>query len=122
MKLISKLKIKTSSQNIKELYIGFAQDNILDKINLVKIDNIWQAKLYFNYKHNFSIYLKIIPIDDGIKHDRGFNMDNEMIEFKTNSLELGDYRATYNLEIIEKKYPVDEWYFDDYNYEYEIKM
>lgn len=48
--------------------------------------------------------------------------DNEQIEFHTNEFELGNYQPTYNLEIIEKKCPFDEWYYDGYIYEYTINQ
>ena len=53
MKLVSKIEIKTSATNIKELYIGSSQDNILHLINLFKAsydEDYYIGELYFNYK------------------------------------------------------------------------
>lgn len=123
MELISKIKIKTSSTNIKELYIGFSQDNILHLVKLYKCDDIYQGKLYFKYEKNYSIYFKIIVIDNGSNHGNPFtDKNNEPIQLQTNEFTLENYQTTYNLEINEKKESVDEWYYDDYFYEYTIKI
>lgn len=119
MKLVSKIEIKTSSTNIKELYIGFSQDNILHLIKLYKCDDIYQGELYFNHKQNYSIYFKIIPIYNGSNNQNPFS-DGEPLECKTEEYELGNYKSIYKLEINEKKKSFNEWYYDDYFYEYII--
>jgi len=66
--------------------LGFSQDNILHLIKLYKYDCIYEAKLYFNYKEDYSIYFKIIPIDDISKncnHYSGLRGCDEPIEYNT---------------------------------------
>ena len=120
MKLVSKIKIKTTATNIKELYIGFTRDKIVHRVQLNKCDSIYEGKLYFNYKQDNSVYFKIIPVDNGSNHDP-FGGRDELVELHTNEFELVDYQTTYNLEINEKKERFDEWYNDDYFYGYTIK-
>ena len=124
MKLVSKLIIKTSSINIKELYIGFSQDKILYLIKLYKCDdNIFKGELNFIYEEGYSIYFKIIPIDEDINHRNPYSgfEDPKILEYNTEPFKLGNYLTTYNLEINEKKEHFNKDY-DEYFYEYNIKQ
>jgi len=105
MTLVSKIKIKTSAINIKELYIGFKENDILHLVELYKYDSIYEGKLYFNYKEDYTIFFKIIPINNGIR------------EFYTEKYELKKYEPIYKLEINEKVIKTDNMYSD---YEYTI--
>lgn len=113
MNLVSKIKIKTSAMYIKELYIRIKQNDILHLVELYKHDGIYEGKLYFNYKEDYSIFFKIISIDDGIR------------EFYTEEYELKKYKPVYKLEINEKVIKTDNMHFDYeytiYTKEYEIK-
>jgi hypothetical protein len=123
MKLVSKIEIKTYATNIKELYIGFFQDNILNLIQLFKSydSDYYQGELYFNYKQNYSIYFKVITRHNGSNHQNPFSDDRKPLECETEAYELGNYQSIYKLEIDEKKVRFDELYYDDYFYEYTIK-
>lgn len=118
MKLVSKIEIKTSATKIKELYIGFSQDNILHLIKLFKFydGDYYQGELYFNYKQNYSIYFKVITRHNGNNLQNPFS-DGEPLEYQTEAFELGDYQTTYKLEINEKKVSFDGLI---YLYEYTI--
>lgn len=115
MKLVSKIEIKTSATNIKELYIGSSQDNILHLIQLFKAsydEDYYIGELYFNYKQNYSIYFKVITTHN--IRENPFS-DREPQECKTQAYELGNYQSIYKIEIDEKKVR-----FYDYFYEYKI--
>jgi len=121
MKLVSKIEIKTSATNIKELYIGFSQDNILHLINLFNPnydEECYKGELYFNYKQNYSIYFKVITTHN--IRENPFDREPEPQEYKTQAYELGNYQSIYKIEIDEKKVIVDDYYDDEYFYEYKI--
>lgn len=122
MKLVSKIEIKTSAINIKELYIGFSQDNILHLINLFKASydkDYYIGELYFNYKQNYSIYFKVITTHNIRENPLS---DREPQEYKTQAYELGNYQSIYKIRIDEKKVIVDDYYDDEYFYEYKIRQ
>ena len=119
MKLVSKIEIKTSATNIKELYIGSSQDNILHLINLFKPnydDDYYKGELYFNYEHNYSIYFKVITTHNIREYPFA---GSEPQEYKTQAYELGNYQSIYKIEIVENKVIVND-YYDNYFYEYKI--
>ena len=121
MKLVSKIEIKTSAINIKELYIGSSQENIIHLINLFKQnydEEYYKGELYFNYKPNYSIYFKVITTN--YIRENPFDTEPEPQEYKTQAFELGNYQSIYKIEIDEKKMIVDDYYDDDYFYEYKI--
>ena len=125
MKLVSKIEIKTSATNIKELYIGSSQDNILHLIQLFKAsydEDYYIGELYFNYKQNYSIYFKVITTHN--IRENPFS-DREPQECKTQAYELENYQSIYKIEIDEKKVRFDDYYVDDYvddDYFYEYKI
>jgi hypothetical protein len=99
MKLVSKIEIKTYATNIKELYIGFSQDNILHLIQLFKPnydEEYYTGELYFNYKQNYSIYFKVITTNNIRENPFA---DKEPQEYKTKAYELGNYQSIYKIEI-----------------------
>jgi len=121
MKLVSKIEIKTSATNIKELYIGTSQDNILHLIHLFKSNDdeeSFKGELYFNYKQNCSIYFKVITTN--YIRENPFDTKPEPQEYKTQAFELGNYQSIYKIEIDENKMIVDDYYDEDYFYEYKI--
>jgi len=121
MKLVSKIKIKTSATNIKELYIGFSQDNILHLIKLFKPnydEEYYKGELYFNYKQNYSIYFKVITTHN--IRENPFDIEPKPQEYKTQAYELGNYQSIYKIEMDENKVRIDDYYDDAYFYEYKI--
>ena len=118
MKLISKIELRTSATSIKELYIGYFQENILHLIQLFKHDDdYYKGELYFNYKQNYSIYFKIITTNNIRENPLS---DRELQEYETKACELGNYQSVFKIEIDEKKMIVDDYYDDEYFYEYKI--
>jgi hypothetical protein len=120
MKLVSKIEIKSYATNIKELYIGFSQDNILHLLNLFNPnydEEYYKGELYFNYEQNYSIFFKVITTHNIRENPFA---DSEPQEYKTQAFELGNYQSIYKIEIDEKKMIVDDYYDDEYFYEYKI--
>jgi hypothetical protein len=123
MKLVSKIEIKTYAINIKELYIGFSQDNILHLINLFKAsydEDYYKGELYFKYEQNYSIYFKVITTHN--IRENPFDTEPQPQEYKTQKFELGNYQSIYKIEIDENKMIVDSYYDDEYFYEYKIRQ
>ena len=122
MKLVSKIEIKTYATNIKELYIGFSQDNILHLIQLFKAsydEDYYIGELYFNYKQNYSIYFKVITTNYIRENPLS---DREPQECETQAYELENYQSIYKIEIDEKKMIVDGYHGDEYFYKYKIRQ